>query len=104
VRLDDNTGEASSTMTQLVYDALRVTRLDPPAGSDAGPIASDGGVPADAAQPDAELPDAELPDADGGTRGGLSSGCGCRAGGGGGSPSSLLLFLALALVARRRRA
>ncbi|MGN6106127.1 MAG: golvesin C-terminal-like domain-containing protein, partial [Kofleriaceae bacterium] len=36
VRLDDNTGEPVDTQTKLVFDALRVTRLDGPTGEDGG--------------------------------------------------------------------
>src|SRR5690606_19938606 len=36
VRLDDNTGEPYASMTRIVFDALRFTRLDPtpPGGSE----------------------------------------------------------------------
>ncbi|MEM7154700.1 MAG: peptidoglycan DD-metalloendopeptidase family protein [Myxococcota bacterium] len=37
IRLDDNTGEAFSTMTRIVFDGIRLTRLDPtPGGSESG--------------------------------------------------------------------
>jgi len=36
IHLSDNTGEASSENAQLVFDAIRLTPLDPPAGSGSG--------------------------------------------------------------------
>lgn len=53
MRLDDNTGEPVSQRVQLVYDAVRLSRVDPP-GPDAGPA------------PDAELLDASEVSKDGG--------------------------------------
>jgi hypothetical protein len=52
IRLDDNTGEARDTNTQIVVDAIRLTRvdlppIDPPPGEDAGtdpPPLADGGT------------------------------------------------------------
>lgn len=37
VRVDDNTGEANDTNTKLVFDALRFTRVDMPAGEEPPP-------------------------------------------------------------------
>jgi hypothetical protein len=36
VRLDDNTGEPFASMTRIVFDGLRLTRLDPGSGSEGG--------------------------------------------------------------------
>ena len=50
IRLDDNTGEAFSTMTRIVFDGIRLTRLDlPPGGSESGmpPATTDGDSGAD---------------------------------------------------------
>jgi hypothetical protein len=40
VRLDDNTGEPFATMTRIVFDGVRLTRLDPspPGGSESGGV------------------------------------------------------------------
>jgi len=73
VRVDDNTGEPNSTNTQLVFDAVRFTRLDGPSAP------GDGGM-----NPD---PDPDL-------------GGGCSAAGGAGWPMLLLL---LGLRRRRTR-
>ena len=44
VRVDDNTGEANVTNTKLVFDALRFTRIDAPAGDEPeAPTMSGGG-------------------------------------------------------------
>lgn len=101
VRVDDNTGEPVSSMTQIVFDALRLTRLDPPA-TDAGPMGDDGGVttPGDAGvggDGGVAMP---------GDAGGpvMDAGCACRAtrGDRSGPPALLALALgALALVRRR---
>ncbi len=131
VRVDDNSGEASSTSTQLVADALRivpVTAAD--GGTDAGTDAgSDGGT-------DASTCDATCGETcrsigaasgsclggkcqctgggtgtDGGADGGShkpggarsSPGCGCDGGGSANALSMLLLIMFGALVSRGRR-
>lgn len=75
VRLNDNTGEPLSTNTQLVYDAIRLTRLDPPATPDGGVMPTvDGGVPPTG--DGGSIADGGF--ADGGRRP-LGGGCSCRA-------------------------
>ncbi len=76
IRLDDNTGESNEQDTKLVFDAIRLTRLDPLIGADAGVESED----------------------DDGNKGG------CQAGGTGGSRAGALLFFALLFATRRRRA
>lgn len=92
VRLDDNTGEPVSTETMIVYDALRLTRLDPPVPDDGGAM-GDGSVGVDAGVP-----------TDGGT-GTPEPGCGCRVRGRRESPgpSFGLLLAALLLLRPGRR-
>ena len=115
VRVDDNTGEALATNTQLVADALKVLpagatdcNADPGVAieSDGGPgSASDGGTtPRDGAvATDGRASGDAGPDMT------LSSGCGCVAAGGSdrgrfGWPLVVgAVALALALRARRRR-
>lgn len=75
VRVDDNTGEPNPTNTQLVFDAVRVTRVD------ASPTTPTGDDPADEEDGD------DL------------AGAGCAAGGGGGG---WLIALGLAIAASRR--
>ena len=94
IRLDDNTGEPFSSSTRIVFDAIRLTRLDPPLTPDAGaPLPDDGGVP---------------PSVDAGGDAGMTSpmseGCGCRAAGSRapGAPFGVLLGLGLWLRRRRR--
>ena len=74
IRLDDNTGESNEQDTKLVFDAIRLTRLDPPMDADAGVEPGDDG------------------DNDG-----------CQAGGTGSSGAGALLVFALLLATRRRR-
>ena len=120
VRLDDNTGEPFANMTRLVFDAVRTTRLDPPAGStgDAGETsgpsddtgadpssgtpssasgaASDSGTdPSGAAGSSGPSGGAALPG------GGSSSGSGCSTHGS--APTWMLLPLAVVFRRRRRR-
>jgi lysozyme len=87
VRLDDNTGEPGTNQVQLVFDALRLTRLDPPPPSvDGGPIVmgSDGG--------------------DGGSGGGGDHSGGCSVGGRSSHfpISAWALLLMLGTLVRRR--
>lgn len=83
----DNTGEPGSTNTQLVADAIRLTRLDVPPMLDAG--AGDAGTDGDAGV-----------EADAGTDGPpLSGDCGCRAAG---RAPSAPWALALLFIARWR--
>jgi len=95
VRLEDLTGEPYATETQIVFDAIWVTRLDPQ--PDAG-VASDGGVSPDggAGSDGGVLPGdgGVSPDADIGPDN-LESGCACRSGTSGsglGSDAAYLLF------------
>jgi lysozyme len=75
LHLGDNTGEASAAMAQLVFDAIRLTRVDAPAGSGSGMGSDYSGEPPKA-------------------------GGGCAAGGGG--PGAGCLLALLVLVRRRR--
>jgi GH25 family lysozyme M1 (1,4-beta-N-acetylmuramidase) len=75
IRLDDNTGEPLSTNTQLVFDAIRLTRVDGP---------PDPGTPVDAGMP---------------TSGHPSGGCNAR-----GSSTGWLAVALVAFAVRRRRA
>ncbi len=94
VRLEDYTGEPLADNVQIVFDAVRLTRLDP--GPDAG-VQQDAGVSQDAG--DATGPDAgtDVP------RNG--EGCNCRTpgSGGGGTPFAGLLLLVGLLWRRRNR-
>lgn len=83
IRLDDNTGEPNESNTQLVFDAVRLTRLD----------GKDGDGDADGDQDGDGDGDEDGP-------GGMSSAC--AAGGGAGGPAALL-FLVLVLAARRKQ-
>lgn len=112
VRLDDNTGEANTTDTMLVADALRLTNLDPPPTPDASDgDTSDVTNPSDDAvtpSPDSQNgddqtadPDATIGGSDGSNDGGSKSSSGCQIErGDGGQPLALtpLALLALALV------
>ena len=84
IRVDDNTGEPNETNTQLVFDAIRLTRLG---GKDGDPDIDD-----------------EDGDGDGDDEedGGGSMISVCAAGGGATGPAGLLLLL-VALVGLRRR-
>lgn len=89
VRLDDNTGEPFDTRTRIAFDAIRLTRLDPP--TDPEPSRDAGTLPVDAG-------------VDGG--GMVVSGCGCRTVGtyrGSASAVVLLGLLPAAALRRRRR-
>jgi GH25 family lysozyme M1 (1,4-beta-N-acetylmuramidase) len=83
VHLGDNTGEPVSASVQLVFDAVRLTRIDPDGGG--GPGTTGGG-------------DAGIGGDDGGSPRG-----GCAAGGGGGRTAWIGLGAAIALAATRRR-
>jgi lysozyme len=111
VRLEDYTGEPLSTDTQIVFDAVRLTRMDP--GPDGG---VDAGPPADAG-PGVDAGDATEVDAGPGVDGDLDpdpdpkdGGCSCRAGGAGGAAGAegatgvgaLALLLTLLGWIRRR--
>ncbi|HEY4243723.1 MAG TPA: GH25 family lysozyme [Kofleriaceae bacterium] len=83
VHLGDNTGEAGSTNTQLVFDAVRITPASPDA---VGSNRADEGDPVDPADPS-------------------SSEGGCNAGGAAGGATMLLVgIVGLALSTRRKRA
>jgi lysozyme len=84
IRVDDNTGEPNETSTQLVFDAVKLTRLD---GGDGNPDIDDEGGDGDDGDED-----------DGG--GGMTSAC--AAGGGSTGPTALLLVVALVVLRRRR--
>jgi MYXO-CTERM domain-containing protein len=117
VRLDDDTGESTDLERSIVYDALRVTRLD--GGSETtsdgdtgldsgegggGTTAESGGVgseggPLDGSGSGGIDPTFALPDADDDGAGG----CGCRGTGGAGAGWWLLLPGMWGLTRRRRR-
>ncbi len=85
VRVNDNTGESNETDTQLVFDAVQLTRLDGKDGDGDGDVDGDG--------------DGDGDESDGG---GMTSAC--AAGGTSSGPAGGLCLLGLALmVARRRR-
>jgi GH25 family lysozyme M1 (1,4-beta-N-acetylmuramidase) len=106
VRLEDLTGEPYADRVMIVFDALRLTRLDP--DPDGGVAEPDAGAGADAGVSVDASGDATDNDGNG-------AGCGCRSGAtgtgsGSGSeaPAGLVLVLVLALLlgprlARRRR-
>ncbi|MBI5490086.1 MAG: hypothetical protein HY905_22320 [Deltaproteobacteria bacterium] len=119
VRVDDNTGEPGSTGTQLVADAVRLTRLDPPAAdadadadADAGADAdSDGDAAADAdadagADGAGDVPTfdygAEAGDGGGGS-GDEGDGCGCAVPGSRPAAGVFLAAFVLGLASFRRR-
>ncbi len=87
VHLEDGTGEPYADRVQIVFDAVRLTRLDPPVvDTDAGVSPDDASVDAGHGPP-------------------LSAGCGCRAAGGASSRAWLTCpaaLLALTLRSRRR--
>lgn len=88
IRVDDNTGEPNETNTQLVFDAIQLTRLDKDEGGDVG---GDGDGDGDGGG-----------EGDGDSSGGMTSAC--TVGGGAGGPAgSALLVLVLAVLVRRRR-
>jgi len=86
IRLNDNTGEPNGTDTQLVFDAIQLTRLDK---GDGGGADGDGDG------------DGEGDGDEEGPGGGMTSAC--AIGGGGSASSSAFLLLAVLLVLRRRR-
>lgn len=81
LRLDDNTGEANSTDTKIVFDSVRLTRID---------------VPVDPLEPDAGVDSGTGEDSEDG------AGCGCGAAGSSHESSVALAVLALVIVTRRR--
>jgi GH25 family lysozyme M1 (1,4-beta-N-acetylmuramidase) len=117
VRMGDNTGESTDAQVQLVFDAVRITRLDldPDTGEEGGPSTTDpsggesdddgtdgagddaagtsGGDPADTDDTLGSLP----------PPGESAGGCGCMTGGRVGG-LALLPWLALVLARRRRPA
>lgn len=124
LRLDDNTGEPFSGMTRLVFDAVRLTRLDlPPGGTDGGDTTGDDsatGAPADdtmggggsaATAPgdsgdggQGTAGDDDGPALPGGGQDGGGDGCACRSAAPRGMPSAWLwLWLVALAVVRRRR-
>jgi len=112
VRLDDNTGEAFSLRRQIVFDGIRLSRVDVTPGTDAG-VGRDGGGAADggAASLDAgpSRTDGGAISSDGGTTaipdgGGRplgTEGCGCRVAASD-TPSPLFALLLLPWLMRRR--
>ena len=122
VRLDDNTGEPFSGMTRIVFDAVRVTRLDP----DPGGTGSTGGADDGTADGASAGDDDDDDDNGGGTLGGATSAgdggdatggvttlpfpggadddsgaCACRGKAGGALPPALLLLILLGVGTRR---
>jgi MYXO-CTERM domain-containing protein len=97
VRLEDFTGEPLSTNTQIVFDAIQLTRVNQQ--PDAG-VSPDSGAGSDSSVPPADGgPGA---DADTDPPGTISAGCSCRSHANGGS-GVLLLLLFVVLAVRRRR-
>lgn len=102
VRLEDFTGEPNATDTQIVFDAIQVTRLDPP-------VYPDGGVGPGPDAGDATGLDGGVgPDADTDPDPRSTGGCSCDATGGGPAGAGLpavfsLMLLGLLLVRRRGR-
>jgi GH25 family lysozyme M1 (1,4-beta-N-acetylmuramidase) len=106
VRLDDNTGEPNALSIPLCFDAIRVTRLDPPEGGDSS--SSGDGEPEPDPDPEGTSgesgSDEGVTDALPGTGGAQDdAGCGCR--GRGAAPAGLILpAWGAAAAVRRRRA
>ncbi len=103
VRLDDNTGEPYSGLTQIVFDALRLTRLDGP-GDSGGFDTGDSGAPGDTGDDgdeDEAFPESQDPDP-GGPRGTSTDGCGCGAAARPAAGWAWLLLAGLGLMRRRR--
>jgi lysozyme len=84
IRVNDNTGEPNETNTQLVFDAIQLTRLDK---EDGGGVDGDG-------DGDGDGDDEE-------SASGMTSAC--SAAGGGSGTGGLLLLMALLCIDRRRR-
>lgn len=120
VRLDDNTGEANADEIQIVFDALRVTRIDggggesgavdesggePPGDDDAGGASSDGEGTPPSGDSDSEGDGTggldSGPALPGAGNGGADDGCSCRSNGG--SPPAFALLGLLGLLRSRRR-
>lgn len=105
VHVGDNTGEPLANNVQLVFDGLRLTRLDPPVGQDAGAPGVDAGDGDAGADDDSGPPGFTGRDA--GTDvpyGGADAGCGCRAAPSARGAFSLgLLALAVGLSCLRKR-
>ena len=112
VRLDDNTGESFSLRRQIVFDAIRLTRVGMTPPTDAG-MANDAGVRADGgsatvdagarADGGADEPDGALTPVDGGGRPPGVEGCGCRVAARAQPGAWLLALLAVWVLRRRRR-
>jgi len=106
VRLDDNTGEPNAGDVQLVFDALRFTRIeDPVVGPDPDDPDPDGDPDADPDGDDDGPPGFDGPDGTPGT-GGASSSCAVVGGLGGdagpGGGIAVLPLVALLHLGRRR--
>ena len=86
VRVNDNTGEPNESNTQLVFDAVQLTRLDGKDGDGDGDADGDGDG-----------------DGDGDESGGGGMTSACAAGGTSSGPAGALCLLGLALVVARRR-
>lgn len=95
VRLEDLTGEPYDDRVMIVFDALRLTRLDP--DPDGGVVEPDGGTGSDGGVDPG-------PDSGDATDNADEVGCGCRSGGTGtGAPLGFALSLMLGLTLIRRR-
>lgn len=105
VRVDDNTGEPGADEVQLVFDALRFTRVEDPV-VDPGPD-PDGPPDPDPSPGDPDDPTAD-PDYQGSTPprgpGGATASCSVSAGGGGADAAAFFVLggVLSGLVARRR--
>ncbi|MCZ7686176.1 MAG: GH25 family lysozyme [Sandaracinaceae bacterium] len=98
VHLEDGTGEPYADRVYIVFDAVRLTRLDPPVDRDAGVSNEDAAVSVDAG---VSNEDAAV-SVDAGRGRPLSAGCGCRAASGARSPWLLTLALGFAALSTRR--
>jgi hypothetical protein len=120
VRLNDNTGESPDAEVRIVYDALRVVRLDG-VESDTGGGGSEGDEDSGPAEPSSTTdgdggtgvvdPDGGAesdgttggPGATGVERSGGDEGCGCQARGRGGYGGVVFAWLPVVALRRRRR-
>ncbi len=109
IRLDDNTGEPFSGRTQIVFDALRLTRTDVAPETDAGTPDADGGTPPATDGGTSPRPDGSTAATDGGPDamrrppGAVDSGCGCTTAPPTDAPRGLLSLLLPALLLLLRR-
>ncbi|MFH2009899.1 MAG: GH25 family lysozyme [bacterium] len=94
VRLEDLTGEPYADRVLIAFDALSLTRLDPPVQADGGVVGPDGGGQLDATV------DASADATDPGTADG---GCGCRSVGGDGGVATVLLWMSVLWLGIRQR-